>query len=95
MQALIEIADGTRDRAKTGIDELTNMAADLIPTWVDDLHAWRGYPALGHCSHFEHAGWQKSWPQRALHVWIGTEIQKVLRGKLIKAHKPLMSSAAS
>lgn len=41
MQALIEIAYGTSDRAKTDIDELTKMAPDLIPTWVDDRHAWR------------------------------------------------------
>jgi uncharacterized protein len=41
LQALIEIADGTSARAKTEIDELTKMAPDLIPTWVDDLHAWR------------------------------------------------------
>lgn len=40
LQALIEIADGTSSRAKTEIDELTKMAPDLIPTWVDDLHAW-------------------------------------------------------
>ena len=41
LQALSEIADGTSTRAKTEIDELTKMAPDLIPTWVDDLHAWR------------------------------------------------------
>jgi len=41
MRALIEIADGTSSRAKTEIDELTKMAPDLIPTWVDDLHSWR------------------------------------------------------
>ena len=42
MRALIEIADGTSSRDRTEIDELTKMAPDLIPTWVDDLHAWRG-----------------------------------------------------
>jgi uncharacterized protein len=41
LQALIEIADGTTSRAKPEIDELTKMAPDLIPTWIDDLHAWR------------------------------------------------------
>ncbi len=41
LKALIEIADGTSSQAKTEIDELTRMAPDLIPTWVDDLHAWR------------------------------------------------------
>ncbi len=41
LQALIEIAEGTSSRAKTEIDELTRMAPDLIPTWVDDLHSWR------------------------------------------------------
>lgn len=41
LQALIEIADGSSSRPKTEIDELTKMAPDLIPTWVDDLHAWR------------------------------------------------------
>ena len=41
LQALIEIADGTTSRAKPEIDELTKMAPDLIPSWLDDLHAWR------------------------------------------------------
>jgi uncharacterized protein len=41
LQALTEIADGTTSRAKPEIEELTKMAPDLIPTWVDDLHAWR------------------------------------------------------
>ena len=41
LQALIEIADGTSNRDKTEIDKLTRMAPDLIPTWIDDLHAWR------------------------------------------------------
>ena len=41
LQALIEIADGTTSRAKPEIEELTKMAPDLIPTWIDDLHAWR------------------------------------------------------
>ena len=41
LQALIEIADGTSSQAKTEIGELTKMAPDLIPTWVDDLHTWR------------------------------------------------------
>jgi uncharacterized protein len=44
LQALIEIADGTTSRAKPEIDELTRMAPDLIPTWIDDLHAWRLAP---------------------------------------------------
>jgi uncharacterized protein len=39
LQALIEIADGSSSRPKTETDELTKMAPDLIPTWVDDLHA--------------------------------------------------------
>ena len=39
--ALIEIADGTSSRTEAEVDELTKMAPDLIPTWVDDLHAWR------------------------------------------------------
>ena len=41
LQALIEIADGTTSRAKPEIEELTKMAPDLIPSWIDDLHAWR------------------------------------------------------
>lgn len=41
LQALIEIADGTSSRGKPEIEELTRMAPDLIPTWVDDLHAWQ------------------------------------------------------
>ena len=41
LQALIEIADGTSTRAKPEIEELTKMAPDLIPSWLDDLHAWR------------------------------------------------------
>lgn len=41
LQALIEIADGTSSRAKPEIDELTKVAPDLIPSWIDDLHAWR------------------------------------------------------
>jgi len=41
LQALTEIADGTSSRPKTEIDELTKMAPDLIPAWIDDLHAWR------------------------------------------------------
>ena len=41
LQALIEIADRTSTRAKPEIDELTKMAPDLIPGWIDDLHAWR------------------------------------------------------
>ena len=41
LRALIEIADGTSSPAKPEINELTKMAPDLIPTWVDDLHAWR------------------------------------------------------
>lgn len=41
LQALIEIADGTSSRDKTEIDELTRMAPDLIPAWIDELHAWR------------------------------------------------------
>ncbi len=41
LEALIEIADGTTSLAKPEIDELTRMAPDLIPTWIDDLYAWR------------------------------------------------------
>ena len=41
LQTLIEIADGTTSRAKPEIEELTKMGPDLIPSWIDDLHAWR------------------------------------------------------
>ena len=41
LEALIDIADGTTNLAKRDIDEFTRLAPDLIPTWIDDLYAWR------------------------------------------------------
>ena len=39
--ALVAIADRTCGLPEADIDELTNLAPDLIPGWVDDLHARR------------------------------------------------------
>lgn len=41
LQALIDIADRRSHLPKSEIDELTKIAPDLIPGWVDDLHSWR------------------------------------------------------
>lgn len=41
LQALIDIADRSSHRPKSEVDGLTKMAPDLIPGWVEDLHAWR------------------------------------------------------
>lgn len=41
LRALIAIADRTSGMTKPEIDTLSRDAPDLIPTWIDDLHAWR------------------------------------------------------
>lgn len=47
LRALIEIADGSERWPKAEADELTRLAPDLIPGWVEDLHAWRvGTPGV-------------------------------------------------
>lgn len=38
---LVKIGRGESDLPQSEIDELTENAPDLIPTWIDTLHAWR------------------------------------------------------
>ena len=41
VRALMAIADRNCSLPKADIDEFTNLAPDLIPGWVDDLHTRR------------------------------------------------------